>query len=158
MKHLVLFLALFAPLAPFAQTSEATEEAVRELLALTGAEETHERVLVMLTDAIAENNAAIREHRAVVDEFYARYYPWAEVEAAQIAIYSDVYTEAEIRELIAWYRTPIGQKSLRLMPELQRRLMEAGQDIIRPHIPELETMLLEAISPPPLALPAPKKG
>lgn len=50
--------------------------------------------------------------------------------AAELAkAYAEKFTDAELRDLIAFYRSPTGAKLLRLQPELQQMLGKVGERI-----------------------------
>ena len=56
------------------------------------------------------------------------------------ALYAKHYTAGELRELIRFYKTPIGQKTLREMPAIMGEIMP----IISAKIPKLQMEMLEA--------------
>lgn len=60
--------------------------------------------------------------------FRARY---PEMRAMTDREYARAFTTAELRELTAFYATPLGQKTLSVMPELQKRLFPMGVKIGR---------------------------
>ena len=61
---------------------------------------------------------------ALVDEMMAEIGP----------LYARHYTLAEIKELTAFYRTPLGQKMLALSPRLAAESMAIGQKIVAPRL------------------------
>ena len=44
-----------------------------------------------------------------------------------IPIYDKYYTELEIKQLIAFYQTPLGNKVITTMPQIMQESMQAGQ-------------------------------
>jgi hypothetical protein len=58
-----------------------------------------------------------------------------------VTLYEAAYTEAELRELSAFYKRPVGQKSLAVMPELLRQGAELGNTEAKVHAQELDTMI-----------------
>lgn len=57
-----------------------------------------------------------------------------ELERETTAIYARNYTVAEMRELLAFYRSPIGAKMLATMPKVMQESMMASQKIIVPRM------------------------
>ena len=55
-------------------------------------------------------------------------------------IYARHFTAAELRELLAFYHTPLGQKSLKAMPEVTAEAMA----LVLPHMKDLQTQVLRA--------------
>ena len=56
---------------------------------------------------------------------------------AMVPIYARHYTIDEMRQMAAFYQTPVGQKSLRLMPQLMAEGMQVGQRIMMPRMNKL---------------------
>ena len=56
---------------------------------------------------------------------------------AMVPIYARHYTVDEMRQMAAFYQTPVGQKSLRLMPQLMAEGMQVGQRIMMPRMNKL---------------------
>lgn len=54
-----------------------------------------------------------------------------------IQLYMSVYTEAEINELIAFYESPIGQKTLEKMPLLMQESMAINQKYTMKIMPKI---------------------
>ena len=57
-----------------------------------------------------------------------------ELERETTAIYARNYTAAEMRELLAFYRSPIGAKMLSTMPKVMQESMAVSQKIIVPRV------------------------
>jgi len=51
-----------------------------------------------------------------------------------MAIYSRYFTPQEMDQLAAFYRTPTGQKTLNMLPQLAQESMRAGQSIVAPRM------------------------
>jgi hypothetical protein len=54
--------------------------------------------------------------------------------AEMVPLYAETYTLDEIRQLIAFYSSPLGQKMLANMPMLMNRGMEISQRVMMPRI------------------------
>ena len=55
-----------------------------------------------------------------------------------MAIYTDAFTEAKLREVNAFYKTPTGQKAITVLPGLMQKGMAIGQKTMQEHLPELQ--------------------
>jgi hypothetical protein len=64
-----------------------------------------------------------------------------EFETEMVNLYAEAFSDSEMDELLAFYRSPLGQKALARMPELMRRGAEVGSRIAKQHTPELEEMI-----------------
>jgi hypothetical protein len=54
------------------------------------------------------------------------------------AIYAETFDESELRDIIAFYKSPLGKKLLARMPELTQKSMQISQDRIRAIMPDLQ--------------------
>jgi len=57
-----------------------------------------------------------------------------EMEAAVTDLYARYFTVEEIKQIAAYYRTPIGAKSLQLMPQVMAESMAISQRVTAPRI------------------------
>ncbi len=58
------------------------------------------------------------EFAARFAEEFGRIYTYQEIMDIQAGLLVKHYTDAELRELLAFYRTPLGRKAIRIMPEV----------------------------------------
>lgn len=121
------------PSAPTAQ-----DRAAAELVALLRLDQVTRSSIESMTEAMMSQNPAFAEIEDVFVEFLDEFMSWDDLRPEYVRLYGSVYTEDEIHELIAFYRTPVGQKSVDLMPRLMREGAEIGQRMIQPHLPELQ--------------------
>jgi hypothetical protein len=88
----------------------------------------------------------------VLRDFLARYVTWDAMKEEYAEIYAGAFTEEELREMTAFYRTPTGQKLARSTPQLTRLGAELGERTLRAHAAELDQLLarrIEAGAAPP---------
>ncbi len=124
MKKLTLLLAaLCCTFASFAQT-DAKATHIRELLEVTGSA----KMGIQMMHAMIESykNSYPKTGDAFWDSFMA------EVKADDlvnliIPIYAKYYTDEDIIQLTAFYKTPIGQKTIQIMPGLMKESLGVGQ-------------------------------
>jgi len=60
-----------------------------------------------------------------------------------ITLYFNTFTEKELRELISFYKTPTGQKALKVTPELTAQGAAIGRKRIQDNLDELKQMISE---------------
>lgn len=85
-------------------------------------------------------------------EFLARYVTWDALKDEYAELYAGAFTEEELREMAAFYRTPAGQKLARATPQLSRLGAELAERVMRAHAADLEEMIARraaAAAPPP---------
>lgn len=139
MKKITVFLfVLFLFNNSFAQ-STSKEQKAKELLELTG---TGKMGVQMAQQVLSSFRKSFTQ---VPDEF------WNKVSEAisadelvnmLIPVYSKYYTEEDIDQLIAFYKTPIGQKVITTTPKIMEESMllgkEWGKEITKKIFDELE--------------------
>ena len=73
-------------------------------------------------------------------DMMAREFSWENLKDGYIALYADVFTEDELKGLIAFYETPVGQAFVQKQPELTQRTMALTQEIILKVMPKIQAM------------------
>ncbi len=100
----------------------------------------HQSIGIML-DAQLEANPLLKDYRDVLEQFFDRYMSMEHVGPPTAALYAARFSEQELRELIGFYSTPLGQKVVDLTPELTQAGVRIGQEIVRQHSAELMMMM-----------------
>jgi hypothetical protein len=70
---------------------------------------------------------------------------WESLKTDFIRIYSEVYTEDELKQLADFYKSPIGQKFIDKMPELQAKTMEIVQKRMITILPAVQAAAKDAM-------------
>ncbi len=98
---------------------------------------------------------ALKNYSDIVEPFFEEHLSYEALKEEYADLYVEAFSEAEIRELIAFYETPLGQKTLNVLPELMQRGTEIGARRLRENMDELmekiqarQTELLEEALPP----------
>jgi len=58
------------------------------------------------------------------------------------AVYARYFTAAELREMLAFYKTPVGQKTLTVLPQVMTEFMA----VVMPKIPKVQKDVMESFS------------
>jgi hypothetical protein len=132
----VLLLACAARPAA-AQVAASHRAAIEELFAALGAEREMTAGVEAEIRAAATRNPALVEYQPLMLAHARRYLRWPDLKEDFIRVYARTYTEAEARQLAAFYRTPVGQKSLRVQSQLVGEVRRITQERLRPHAKEL---------------------
>lgn len=134
---------LAGPLRAQEPLAGSHEQAAAELLELMRMEEMTRASAEMMLETMLAQNPVLEQFRDVFVDFFDEYIRWDDLLPEYVAIYTDAYTEPELRELIAFYRTPVGQKTIDLMPRLMQAGAALGEAQIQPHLPELQRRIQE---------------
>ncbi len=145
-----LMLLLAAPAAAQAPDSSAksvsapapaTVAAANELLGIMEVEQLMQASAASMLEMQIRAQPVLAPFRDVMMEWTRKYVSMDVMGARLASVYAESFTESELRDLIAFYRTPTGQKLARLQPELTRRGAEIGQQVAQEHQGELEQMI-----------------
>lgn len=136
------------PVAPvgvvIAAGDSACPETIERLLAVSEAERSYQRALEMTISAQTRGNPALASSAGVLRAFMARYASYAAVKGDMARVYRETFTEAEVRELIQFYRSDFGRRFMGKLPLVTARSNELMAQRLQAHLPELMTMLQEA--------------
>jgi len=124
MKTIIAVLCFFGlSITGFSQSS-SKQQAIRELLEVTGSAKIGVQVLNNMVSTYQKSYT--KADSSFWDEFMKEVSPDGFV-SITIPIYDKYFTEEEIRQIIAFYKTPIGQKIISTMPSVMREAMNAGE-------------------------------
>jgi len=161
-KVLVLFLALVS-LAPisFAQPKsggDSLDQATDELMTILQMEKNTNDLIRRAIDARIAQEPRAAGAREQMIALLTKYIGWEAIRDDIKNIYKGQFTEPEMRELISFYKSPIGQKYLRVMPSI----LDQGSIVIQqrktPHQAELEYIINEEVKRATAAQPAPPRA
>ena len=139
-RFLFILILLFA-IPSTAEVTDRHREAVVELLTLMDVERSMTGGAAAMTDVMLQQNPTLRPFRDVLMDWAARTLTWEKLEGRVVAMYVEAFTEAEIRELIAFYKTPTGQKMVKTGPELMTKGAMLGAEVAKENEAELRTMI-----------------
>ena len=121
------------------RASDATHRAAAEaLLNLMDMDNLLNQSIDQMLDMQVKQNPAIATYKAQMKTFLSKYMSWASMKDDMIKIYMDEFTEQELKELLAFYQTPLGKKTVQKMPKLMAKGAELGQQRVQQHLPELQ--------------------
>ena len=72
---------------------------------------------------------------------------WNKMKAEYVALYAETLNEQELRDLIAFYKTPTGQSFVKKQPELMQRAMEINQKLMIKIMPRIQAITQESLIP-----------
>ena len=118
-----------------------SERAAQQLLSEMGMEDAFQRSIDQMLDVQIERNPGMAPFREVMRAFFQKYMSYKDLKPEMIRMYAEAFTKEELEEIRAFYATPTGQKTIRLMPELMARGAQIGSRRVRENIGELEAMI-----------------
>ncbi|MGD7653833.1 MAG: DUF2059 domain-containing protein [Verrucomicrobiales bacterium] len=156
---LIICLGSLSPLLPGQDESELTshQRVAEDLLISTNSHQIGEQMSELMFQAMFAELGKDGDRELVMKmkqecvAWSAKVFKWEEIRMDMIKIYTDAFTEDELRELIAFYTSGVGRKSINLMPELMQKGAMVGQkrallyqDELRQRIEDVMAEHLEA--------------
>jgi hypothetical protein len=94
-----------------------------------------------MMNAEISRNPGLAPFRDVMVGWLKKYMTWQAMQPELVKLYAANFTEAELKEMTAFYKTPTGQKALQAMPEVMQRSAMLGAQLAQGHEEELKTAM-----------------
>lgn len=116
------------------------EQAARDLYRLLGGEKLAQTGADAMMGVIREN-PELAPYEDVFRAWGKKIFTTENLEPEMVKIYVGAFSEDELHQLAAFYKTPVGQKALAKMPEVMQQGAEVGLRLAKSHMSELQEML-----------------
>ncbi len=129
-----------------AEEKRPAEEAVKaahELLEMMDMPNLYAQTVKATVDAQTTQNPEMAAYEDIFTEFFTKYMGWDNMKDDIAKIYATNFSAQEIQEMIAFYKTPVGQKTIKLLPKLSREGVVLGQKKLMENQAELKQMIEE---------------
>lgn len=90
-------------------------------------------------------NPQLAPVKDVMKKFFAKHLGYSALKDDLIKIHMEEFTEAELKEIAAFYRTPTGKKAADKLPALMQKGAELGMKRVQENADELRRMIEEAL-------------
>jgi hypothetical protein len=137
--------------APLTATSPENLTAARELIQVMKATEQFKAVLPVIVQNL---KPAIVQNRPEVEKVYDAMMPlfiqraqlrFTELSDSMAGIYASNFTVDEMHDMVAFYKSPTGQKLLERQPTIARDSMAAGQQLGRAVVSDIKDAVAEEL-------------
>lgn len=123
--------------------ADSHEAAVRELLQIMEVMKVTNEAAGLMLDAQIKNNPQLAPYADILRSFVAKVLREADLETNLVRLYKETFSEPEVRDMIAFYRTPTGKKAVSKLPELMQKGMSLGTEAVQKHSAELAEMITQ---------------
>jgi hypothetical protein len=135
---------LLVPVAQLRADAVSHRAAAETLLESLDMQNTLNNVVDQMLLQQQKQNPGIKQFEPQMREFFAKYMSWESMKEDVIQSYMEVFTEGELKELTAFYMTPVGKKAIQKLPELMAKGAVRGQQRVEEHLPELQAAIEKA--------------
>ena len=127
----------------------AFEQDIKKMLEVTGAQKLGEKtmtaVMQQMSQSMRQANPNIPPRMLEIASEVARGLFTKEFPSLAprlVATYAKVLTHDEVKQLLAFYETPLGKRMIEVMPALQQASAQAGGEWAQQLVPQLQAELL----------------
>jgi len=111
------------------------------LLATMNMQQSYEGMLKRITQMQIQARPELKAIAPAIEAFFTKYMGWETQKGDIAALYAKNYTVEELKELNKFYQSPLGQKTVQIMPQLAAASAKIGQSRMMQHMPEMKAMV-----------------
>lgn len=123
----------------FADNSAKKEAEI--LLNTMGMETALEQSIEQMLNIQLQQKPSLAPFKQVMLKFFKKYMSFESLKPDMINIYADAFTASELQDINAFYRTPTGSKTIKLLPGLMAKGGQLGARRVQDNIKELQQMI-----------------
>ncbi len=124
-----------APVSP--ASAAAAAELFRTLKLQSGLQDT----TAAIVDSEISRNPGLTPYRDVMLQWLRKYMTWDAMAPELTRMYTQAFTDAELKDMNAFYKTATGQKALERLPLLMQQSAMVGARLGQPHTDELKAAM-----------------
>ena len=153
MKRIIVCFLLFTLPGISYSADESKRESVEKLLVLINADSMIDTVYSQMDQVMQRMGQQLGvkpSEQEIFDKFISKMVSmmksemnWAKMKEPMIKIYLKHYSEKEIQDMIAFYKSDSGQSMIRKLPAVMRDSMLLSQKMVKGFIPKLKKMSKE---------------
>ena len=111
------------------------------LLATMNMKQSYEGMIKRVTQMQIDANPQLKAIEPAIEAFFTKFMGWEAQKGDIAALYAKNYTVEELKELNKFYQSPLGQKTVQIMPQLAAASAQIGQSRMMQHMPEMKAMI-----------------
>ncbi|MGB5300648.1 MAG: DUF2059 domain-containing protein [Thiogranum sp.] len=138
----LLLIAFIVALPGIAQAdADSHRQAVEKLFKLTQMEQKVNESVDNVLLIQLQQSPQLEPHRQALDDFLQKHIGWNSMKNAIAAMYMEAFSEAELKEMNAFYITPTGQRVINDVPQLVQRRNQLAMRRMQENIGELQKLV-----------------
>jgi len=127
--------------SPAVAPSASRLRTATQLLELVHVDRSTSQALDVVLKLQLRQQPKLEPYEDTLRAFMQKYMSWESLKGDYARIYAEAFNEEELRQMIAFYRTPTGQKAIRMIPELMAKGVALGQSRLQENREELQQMI-----------------
>ena len=109
-----------------------------------GLKDSYQETIKELTDGLIRRYPNLSSAKDKILNFYNKYIGWDAIKDDVAKIYAKHFTTQELKDLIKFYESPTGKKTLKELPAIMMEGRELGMKKVSAHLNELKAIIEEA--------------
>ena len=97
---------------------QSHRKAAENLLIVMEVDKSLPKIAEQVVETQLQQNPQLAPQRDVLQRFLNKYLNWESIKEDTIAVYTQEFTEPELKKLTEFYKTPLGKKANEKMPQL----------------------------------------
>lgn len=94
-----------------------------------------------LTKAPASKQPVLESYQAKANAALDNAIGWNKLKPKMVDLYTQTFTEQELKDLVKFYESPLGRKVLREMPKVTQQSAQLTQQTLEPAVPVVNKLL-----------------
>jgi hypothetical protein len=124
---------------------DASRAQAKRMLEAMQMGKTMDRVMQNVLQAQLDSNPNMLEFKEDLEFFFKKHLSYEATFSEIVELYAETYSADEMVEITRFYQSPVGQRTLELMPELAARSQQIGIQRVEDNKAELVDMVLKRI-------------
>ena len=144
MKHVcpvLLALFIFTSINIQAQKKDSHSAAALECLLAMKTNQAVDKSSATVLEGMIKADPDLAKYRDILWNYFDKYICWTNLKDDYVKAYAAAFTENELREMTAFFKTTTGQKLIDKLPEVYAKHSEINQKVIQDHIEELSALI-----------------
>ncbi len=119
------------------------QQKAEQLLLLTGVPKQLDSTVSAIMYIYLESEPQLKKYHDIIQTYTKTYVAWNQLKPDIINLYTKMYTEDELTELIRFYSTPLGKKTLETIPSLLKQSALIVKESFEKNGHKLDQMIAE---------------
>jgi len=141
-KIIISFLLLFILVdCNVSIADDRSRKEAEKMMQGIGMKKALEQSMEQILNVQLQQNPTLKPFKKVMLKFFEKHMSYESLKPELVEIYSNTFTEAELKEINAFYATDVGKKTIEKMPELMGKGAQIGAKRVQDNIQELQKLL-----------------
>jgi hypothetical protein len=129
-------------------TPETHHQAAIQLLVEAGTEGAMTTMTEVMLKQQLEANPVIRPYEDIMRKFFQKYISFEAIRDDLAKLYTERFSELQLRQMLAFYQTPTGRLAVRELPKVIEAGAQLGRQRVEAHLPELRDQISKQVQAP----------